>query len=92
MKKLNNFIKDIGVDKVLHFAFGGWAVSVASPFGVLAMAIMFAIIMILSIVKEKYLDEEFDSGDINAAFLGCFTAFMAYIPAAITVARYLSKT
>lgn len=92
MKKLNNFISEIGVDKVLHFAFGGWAVSIVSPFGVLAMLIMFVIIMALSIVKEEHFDEKFDSGDINATFLGCFTAFMAYIPAAITVARYLSKT
>lgn len=79
MKILNDFIRKVGEDKVIHFAIGGWAVSVVSPFGATAMSIMLVIIMALSFVKEIYLDEKFDIKDINAAFLGCLTAFIANI-------------
>lgn len=80
MKKLNNFLNKVGIDKALHFAVGGWIVSILSPFGIGAMGIAFIIMLILSVIKEKLLDEQVDIYDIVAAFIGGFISFILYIP------------
>lgn len=80
MKKLNELIGKVGYDKVAHFAIAGWAVSAASAYGFKWMAIVFVCVMLLSLIKEALLDENFDWGDIAAAFLGMFTSFILYIP------------
>lgn len=80
MKKLNELISKVGYDKVAHFAMAGWAVSAASAYGFKWMAIVFTCVMILSLIKELFLDDSFDWGDIAAAFLGMFVAMVLYIP------------
>jgi len=80
MKILNNFLGKVGTDKALHFAFGGWALSAVSPFGVGAIGVAFLIVMVLSFVKELFLDDYPDPLDIVAAFLGCLVSFACYIP------------
>ncbi len=45
------------------------------------MEIVFAIMLVASFVKERYLDEEEDFGDIVAGFLGGFASVVLYIPA-----------
>lgn len=79
MKILNDFIAKVGEDKVLHFAIGGWAVSAVYPLGINAIGITFLIVMILSFIKEQYLDDNFDVGDIVASFIGSFISFLIYI-------------
>lgn len=80
MKKLNNLLNKVGTDKALHFAFAGWAVSALSPFGIGAMGITFIVVYLLSIAKEKYLDEYADYNDVLAGFLGGLTSILLYIP------------
>ena len=76
MKKLNNLLNNAGMDKALHFAFAGWAVSAVSPFGITAMAIVFIFVFILSIIKERCLDDYADFSDVVAGFLGAIVAFL----------------
>ena len=83
MKKLNNLLNKVGMDKALHFAFAGWAVSAVSPFGITAMAIVFILVFILSIIKERCLDDSPDFSDVLAGFLGEIVAIFLYIPADI---------
>lgn len=80
MKKLNELISKVGYDKVAHFAIAGWAVSAASAYGFKWMAIVFTCVMLLSVIKEALLDENFDWGDIVASFLGMFASLVLYIP------------
>ena len=77
---LNNLISKVGYDKLAHFAIAGWLVSAASAYGMKWMAIVFTCVMILSLIKELFLDEKFDWGDIAAAFLGMFVSLVLYIP------------
>lgn len=70
MEKINNFIATIGADKVMHFAIGGWVVSMFSPFRVLGMTLAYILLLVVSILKEKYLDAYADNKDIVAAMIG----------------------
>lgn len=80
MKRLNDFLCKVGTDKALHFAFGGWIVSAVSPFGIDIMGIALFIVIVLSFIKELFLDEYADFADIVSAFFGGFVAFVIYIP------------
>lgn len=80
----------IGMDKIAHFGIGGiigatiaivitlargdygWVVGVY-PF------VAHAIVFILSFVKEKFLDEEYNWLDILASVLGSIAVHMAFI-------------
>ena len=80
----------IGMDKIAHFGIGGiigatiaivitlargdygWVVGVY-PF------VAHAIVFILSFVKEKFMDEEFNWLDILASVLGSIAVHMAFI-------------
>jgi len=70
MKIVNKIIDRFGVDKVLHFAFGGWIGAKFNETGiVLAAVIGILFVGIVSIIKER-LDGKFDWKDIAAAMLG----------------------
>ena len=70
MKIVNKIIDRFGVDKVLHFAFGGWIGAKFNETGiVLAAVIGILFVGIVSIIKER-LDSKFDWKDIVAAMLG----------------------
>ena len=83
MKRLNKFIEKVGIDKVLHFAVGGWVVSAVSPFGLGAMLIAWAVIVGLNIIKEAFLDDFFDWKDVAACVMGGMMSFLMYVPADI---------
>ena len=57
----------IGMDKIAHFGTGG----------IIGAAI--AIVFILSFIKEKFLDDEFNWLDILASVLGSIAVHMAFI-------------
>lgn len=80
MKRLNDLIDKVGVDKVLHFAFGGWMVSAFSPLGIVGMVGALITLIILGVVKEKVLDDNADIMDIWASVAGAFVAFAVYVP------------
>lgn len=70
MKIVNRIIDKIGVDKMLHFAFGGWITAKFCESGILLLAVIGILLVgIASIIKER-LDEKFDWKDIAAAMLG----------------------
>ena len=70
MKIVNRIIDKIGVDKMLHFAFGGWITAKFCETGIILAAVIGILFVgIVSIVKER-LDEKFDWKDIAAAMLG----------------------
>lgn len=80
MKRINEFIQIIGVDKILHFSFGGWMVSMISPLGPTAIFLMLLFVTAISYIKESYFDEEFDTLDILAGVLGgTFSSSIALI-------------
>lgn len=85
VKRLNDFIDKVGVDKVLHFAFGGWMVSAFSPLGIIGMVGALITLIILGVLKEKVLDDNADIMDIWASVAGAFVAFAVYVPIYIII-------
>ena len=79
-KGLAKLIEKIGIDRILHFlvayaivatcliygiGYGGWATFVVTG---------------LAFIKEKFIDEKFDTVDLLASFFGCAAAMLMYIP------------
>lgn len=70
MKFVDKIFEKVGVDKVLHFAFGGWITAKFCESGIILAAVIGILLVgIVSIIKER-LDEKFDWKDIAAAMLG----------------------
>ena len=79
MKLLDDIIEKFGVDKVLHFLGGGWLTSIFSPFGWVGIIIGIAVTIILSFIKELFLDSFFDWKDICAASIGSVISVLIYL-------------
>lgn len=90
MKKLDNFINKIGIDKILHFCVGAIiAFCVSNVFmlreGIVGVNnIWFTIIgiiatMIFEFIKEFILDSVPDKKDIIATFLGSVFVFIVNV-------------
>lgn len=78
MKLANWFIDKFGVDKMLHFLGGALIVAIFSPFGWGGVLSGFVLMLILSFIKEKYLDSVYDNKDIIAATLGGIVSVAIY--------------
>ena len=76
---INTNINKYGADKVLHFLVTAFLTSLVSPMGIAAMLTMFVLLMIVSYIKEKYMDYEFSKDDIKFALYGCITSFFLFI-------------
>ena len=57
MKKLDNFINKIGIDKVLHFVVSGWIISLFIPCGIIVISIVF-ILLLVSRLKKVEMSEK----------------------------------
>ena len=79
MKIINYINEKIGSDKIMHFLGGGWIVSIGSPFGWWGILIAFIVMLLLSVIKEKFLDEFFDVKDIIAACAGSGVSAILYL-------------
>lgn len=79
MKIIDNIISRFGTDKVLHFLGGGWITSLFSPLGWLGILIGFVIMLVLSFIKEEFLDNSFDWKDICAACMGGGISVVIYL-------------
>lgn len=90
MKILNKLLDKIGVDKVLHFLVGAWAVSTASPFGIISMGIAAISIILSNIAKELWLDSYADYKDVIAAAIGCISSTVIW--AVINIVKYYAQT
>ena len=72
-------VNKLGNDKVMHFLGGAWITSLFSPIGWFGILIGVIITMILSFIKEQYLDTEFELKDIIAAGIGCIVSTILYL-------------
>lgn len=80
MKKFNNLIEAIGVDKIIHFLVGYAIVATGMIYSFGLGAAMFLAVLVLSIAKEYLFDEQVDWIDIWMSVIGGILAFIAYIP------------
>lgn len=74
----NWIVEKFGSDKVLHFLGGGWITSIFSPFGWIGIIIGVLITLVLSLIKEQFLDSFFDWKDICAASIGSVISVLIY--------------
>ena len=71
-------VNKYGSDKVLHFLGGALIVSILSYFGWMGVIVGTIITLVLSIIKEKYLDTMYDKVDIYGAMMGCTMSIIIY--------------
>lgn len=64
LKRWNNLITRIGVDKLLHFLLFAWVVAEAKMLGDVAMWAAYWLMAVLSIAKEIWLDNKGDMEDV----------------------------
>ena len=79
MKFIDKLVGKFGTDKILHFLGGGWIVSMFSPLGWVGVIIGVCLMLILSFVKEKWLDNFFEWKDIIAASLGGGVSILIFL-------------
>lgn len=78
MKIVNRIIEKVGVDKMLHFAFGGWIGAKFNETGIwMAAVIGILFVAFISIIKER-LGSKFDWKDIAAAMLGALLELVSW--------------
>lgn len=90
MKELDDLVKKLGNDKVLHFLGGAWICaiitfvvilqeggSIGSWGKVSSVLIGTAVVVFLSVVKEIIMDDKADWFDVLASIAGCVTIFAA---------------
>lgn len=87
MKELDDLVKKLGNDKVLHFLGGSWICALVTIVTILqednlnslekvgSVLIGTVVVIILSVIKELIMDEEADWMDVLAAVTGCVTIF-----------------
>ena len=70
MKLTDKLVEKIGADKLLHFFVAAWLVSECKAFGIIAAFFGWIAVIILSAVKEHFLDDEPEPMDACAAAYG----------------------
>lgn len=88
MKELDDLVKKVGNDKVLHFLGGAWICSLITFIAILldggvgiwdkvsCVIIGTAFVIFLSVVKEISMDDNADWLDVVASVIGCLTIFV----------------
>lgn len=80
MKWLNGFIERTGADKLLHLAVGGWIVAKFCEAGQIYGGLLGLLFLaLISVIKERLMDDEADVMDIGFAMLGGFIEFGTYL-------------
>ena len=64
---------------VTHFLSGAWITALGTPIGWWGIFIAIAACIILSYIKEKYIDKNFNSFDIFTVFCGCIVTIIIYV-------------
>ena len=72
MKLTDKLVNKFGYDKLLHFFVAAWLVSECKAFGIIAGFIGWIAVIVLSVVKEHFLDGEPEPMDACAAAYGGF--------------------
>lgn len=76
----NNALIKYGSDKMLKGVIAAWIVSLASPLGLFWMILLYAIMVILTFIKEKYVDDSFKFENIATIAKGGAVSLVFYIP------------
>ena len=79
MKITDKLVKKIGADKLLHFCVAGWIVSLSDYFGDTFAIIASILVIVMSIAKEKFWDDEADWLDLWAAMTGIIISWAIII-------------
>ncbi len=79
-EKINGFIEEIGIDKVLHFLVGYAIVVTGLIYSFAAGLWCFLAVVAMSIAKEYLIDKKTDWQDIFAGSIGGMLGIFAYIP------------
>lgn len=76
--RLNFKIDQVGLERIAHFLVAAWVVAECKAYGIGVGCIGFLVIVVLSFVKEKFLDKYFSASDFLYSALGGFVslAFM----------------
>lgn len=72
MKLIVDFIDKFGGDALYHLGFGALIVALGLPFGWTGVIMAYILMVISSIIKEKYLDVACEWKEIGWACLGGF--------------------
>ena len=70
MKLTDKLVEKVGADRLLHFFVAAWLVSECKAFGIIAGFFGWIAVIILSAVKEHFLDDEPEPMDACAAAYG----------------------
>ena len=76
MKLTDKLVEKIGADKLLHFFVAAWLVSECKAFGIIAGFFGWIVVIILSAIKERFLDDEPEPMDACAAAYGGFVSLL----------------
>ena len=76
MKLTDKLVEKVGADKLLHFFVAAWLVSECKAFGIIAGFFGWIAVIILSAVKEHFLDDEPEPMDACAAAYGGFVSLL----------------
>lgn len=83
MELTNKLIEKVGVDKLLHFLVTAWLVAEAKAYGVVTTIIVFLLIVILGIIKEKKLDLNPDYSDLKWSIYGGLVSMCLYVASSL---------
>ena len=76
MKFTDKLIEKVGMDKMLHFLVAAWIVAECKSFGIGVGCIAWIVVVVLSWIKEDFLDDHVDARDIFAGALGGFVSLL----------------
>ena len=76
MKFTDKLIEKVGMDKMLHFLVASWIVAECKSFGIGVGCIAWIVVVVLSWIKEDFLDDHVDARDIFAGALGGFVSLL----------------
>lgn len=79
MKLTDKLVEKVGSDKLLHFLLTAWLVAEFKILGVIPTLIVFSIIIIVGILKERYMDVIPDYKDLKWSIYGGVTSLFLYI-------------
>ena len=76
MRLTDKLVEMVGVDKLLHFFVAAWVVAECKAFGIGVGCIAWIVVVVLSWIKEDFLDDHVDARDIFAGALGGFVSLL----------------
>jgi len=74
MEFINKIVGKIGSDKFLHLFLAGWLTQIGGLFGLYGIIIAPILVMVLGIIKELFLDSQFEWKDMLFNLIGCLLA------------------